>query len=390
VYVRQRLLQALQAAPGRPAIFVSAPAGYGKTTLLASYLENTNLPSMWYQIDASDTDPAAFFYYLGLAARWAAPRRRKPMPFLTADHLPSIRAFARTFFADLFSRLGQPGCLVLDDYHLLPPESPLHGLIGETLAILPKGTQVSIASRQPPPPIFAGLIANRRLHCLDWQVLKLTERECRGVLRVQGRAAPTPALLQQLMDTTDGWVAGVILLLQGGKLDQLEQVMARQESLSVMFDYFANEVFQRLDNETQEFLLKTSLLSQITVHASQRLTDSQRAAQILSRLAGHNCFTYRHRGRQGCYEYHALFRTFLLARAHETFPPDQLRTLLIFLCRLEHRNGHIRQAWDHVRHIASGCRLQPHVFHVEDSVKAPRSYDRMLGQKTRRTPCTSG
>lgn len=97
VYVRRQLLQALKPTPGQVAIFVTAPAGYGKTTLLASYLKTIDPPSIWYRLDASDTDPAAFFYYLGLAARRAAPRRRQAMPLLTADHLPSLRAFARTF-----------------------------------------------------------------------------------------------------------------------------------------------------------------------------------------------------------------------------------------------------------------------------------------------------
>jgi len=139
VYVRRRLLQVLESAPGQRAIFVTAPAGYGKTTLLASYLETIERPSIWYRLDANDADPATFFYFLGLAARRVAPRRRQPMPLLTADHLPSLRAFARTFFEALFFHLGRTGCLVLDDYHLLPLESPLHVMIGESLSLLPKG-----------------------------------------------------------------------------------------------------------------------------------------------------------------------------------------------------------------------------------------------------------
>ncbi len=67
-HVRRRLLQALKPAPGQWAVFVTAPVSYGKTTLLASYLKTIDPPSIWYRLDASDTDPAAFFYYLSLAA----------------------------------------------------------------------------------------------------------------------------------------------------------------------------------------------------------------------------------------------------------------------------------------------------------------------------------
>lgn len=346
VYVRRQLLQALKPAPGQWAIFVTAPAGYGKTTLLASYLEAIKQPSIWYRLDASDADPATFFYYLGLAARRAAPRRRKAMPLLTADHLPSLRAFARTFFEALFVRLGRAGVLVLDDYHLLPPESPLHALIGESLSLLPKGIQVIIASRYPPPPAFAGLIANRQLRCLGWEALKLTAWEYRGILRLQGVRTPRRGLIKQLMDTTDGWVAGTILLLHSEEGDRLDRVTSERLSPGVLFDYFGNEVFQRLNRDTREVLLKTSLLSQMTAHSAEHLTGNVRAAKILAKLVVNICFTYRYRGPQEIYRYHALFRTFLLARARDAFSPEQLRTLTLRAAELEQTEQRLDAAVD--------------------------------------------
>ena len=344
VYVRQRLIQALKPAPGRQASFVTSPAGWGKTTLLASYLDDTAQACIWYQIDTGDADPATFFYYLGMAARRASPRRRKPMPLLTTDHLPSIRAFARTFFEALFSRLKRPGCLVLDDYHHLPPESPLHELIRENLSLLPGNVQLIIASRQPPPPVFSMLIANRRMQLLGWNELKLTEPECRGILKLHGLAGPGQERITQLMETTDGWVAAVILLLQSGELEQLDMVILEQEFPEVMFDYFASEVFQRLDRETREFLLKTSILSQMTLQTSRALTGNKLAGKILSGLIRNNYFTYRLRGRQAVYEYHALFRRFLLSRARETFTQDQLRTLYLQAAELEKAEQHFDSA----------------------------------------------
>jgi LuxR family transcriptional regulator, maltose regulon positive regulatory protein len=344
VFVRRRLLRALEPAPGQRAIFINAPAGYGKTTLLASYLETIEQPSIWYRLDASDADPATFFYFLGLAARRAAPRRRQPMPLLTADHLPSMRAFARTFFEALFFRMGRTGVLVLDDYHLLPPESPLHGLLSESLSLLPKGMQIIVAGRHPPPPAFAGLIANRQLHCLNWEALKLTAWECRGILRLQGVRTSRRGLIKQLMDTTDGWVAGMILLLHGEEWGRLDRVASERLSPGMLFDYFGNEVFQSLNRDTQAFLLKTSLLSQMTAHSAERLTGNVRAARILSKLVINHCFTYRHRGPQEVYRYHALFRTFLLARAHAAFRPDQLRALTLRAAELEQADQHLDAA----------------------------------------------
>lgn len=339
IFVRCRLIDELNPKPGRLGVFITAPAGYGKTTLLASYLEHTGRPSIWYRIDSSDADPAAFFYYLGMAAKRAAPGSKTTMPLLTADHLPSLRIFARTFFEALFARLGGSGCLVLDDYHLLPQESPLQGLIAENLASLPKGRNLIIAGRQAPPPAFAGLIVNRRLHCLDWEALKLSPLECRGIMRLQGIGAAPRGSVKQLMNLTDGWVAGVILLLQSGDWQHLERDISELESNSLMFDYFVAEIFQRLVPETREFLLKTSLLSHMTADAAAALAENAGSAKILPEMAANNYFTYRRRGQPDYYEYHTLFRAFLLARADDAFRGERLQGLLLKAAEIERTEG---------------------------------------------------
>ena len=83
-FARTRLLAMLDDCRERPVVWISGPAGSGKTTLVASYLDERKLPCLWYQADESDGDIASFFYYLGMAAQRAAPRNRKPLPFLTS------------------------------------------------------------------------------------------------------------------------------------------------------------------------------------------------------------------------------------------------------------------------------------------------------------------
>ena len=264
VLVRDRLIRQLQPAPGRSTVFISAPAGYGKSTLLASYAERAERTCLWYRIDSGDADPASFFYYLGLAAQRASPRRRKALPLLTADHLPSLRHFARTFFSTLFESLGKSAVLVFDDYHELPLDSPLHRVIEENLARLPATLQVVMASRQPPPPAYARLIANRNMHLMERDEVKLTASECREILELHGFDVRDPEYLGRLLKTTDGWAAGLALLIQSRALNRLEQAASGYESPGMMFEYFANEILQQLDVETQDFLLKTSLLSQMS------------------------------------------------------------------------------------------------------------------------------
>ena len=87
VYPRKRLFDLLDRKRKYPVIWVSGPPGCGKTTLVTSYLETKESPCLWYQADEGDADPATFFYYLGLAAKKATPRKRKPLPLLTPEYL---------------------------------------------------------------------------------------------------------------------------------------------------------------------------------------------------------------------------------------------------------------------------------------------------------------
>lgn len=102
---RERLFTLLDDSRAESILWVSAPGGAGKSTLVASYLDARELACIWYQCDEGDADLATFFYYMGLAAKKAAPRYKKQLPLLTPEYLAGVPAFTRRYFELLCSRV---------------------------------------------------------------------------------------------------------------------------------------------------------------------------------------------------------------------------------------------------------------------------------------------
>jgi LuxR family transcriptional regulator, maltose regulon positive regulatory protein len=329
--LRKRLFALLNSAQQKPVIWISAPAGSGKTTLVASYLETGNLPFLWYQIDEGDADPAAFFYYMGLAAKIASLGTGRSLPLLTAEYHKGITTFSRRYFEDLFSSLtsAKPSeCqlsasfVVFDNYQEVPAESEIHDLLAHALDIIPPGVNVAILSRQGPPPRFARLRANNRMNVIGWDDIRFTLDETRELIQAD------PALAMSLHEITDGWAAGLVLF--AGRCKSVEaNVHLQHESPTPeeIFEYFAGEVCSRMDTEMFDFLLRTSFLPKMTPRSAGAIANNCQAGRILAELHRSNCFTEKRSLQESVYQYHPLFREFLLTRADQTLAPAEILML---------------------------------------------------------------
>ncbi len=327
VYPRKRLFDLLDCQRKYPVIWVSGPPGCGKTTLVTSYLETKESSCLWYQVDEGDADPATFFYYLGLAAKKATPRKRKPLPLLTPEYLPGLPTFTLRYFENLFHRLKAPSFLVFDNYQEVPLESSFHEVIRHGLTNIPKGIIVIMISRSAPPPSLIHIQANNRMEMIGWQDLRLTLKESINIVNLQARREILPEAIEHIHNATDGWLAGLMLMLKTAEIENIDPRKLGKVPIYQIFDYFTGEIFNKTDEKSRNFLLKTAFLPKMTVSMAEALTGLDSASHILYRLNRSHYFTEMRIQSSPAYEYHPLFRDFLLSRANETFSAETLLNL---------------------------------------------------------------
>jgi ATP/maltotriose-dependent transcriptional regulator MalT/DNA-binding SARP family transcriptional activator len=324
---RERLFRLIDEGLRRTAVWVASPAGSGKTSLAASYLETRNINCLWYKADSGDGDIATFFYYMGLAARKAAARFRKPLPLLTPEYVLGIPEFARRYFEILFERLKPPFVIVLDNYHEIPAESQFHEIMKIGLANAPEGIHIIVLSRNTAPAAYARLLANNTLSRLGWEQVQLTAEESRRIVQAKAKQALAGETLALLHQKAQGWVAGLMLLIEGSKVQLLDPERLNRFTPEDIFDYFATEIFRKSDPQEQAFLLATAFLPSMTAQTAEAFTGNTSAGKILCSLNERNYFTERHLKDRPIFLYHPLFREFLQSKAREQLPPEKIAIL---------------------------------------------------------------
>ncbi len=276
---RERLFAELDAAyPGR-LIWVSGPAGAGKTSLVSSWIEARKLSHLWYQVDLGDSDPGALVHYLTFAAQQFGKRKRPELPHLTPERLPGFEIFVRRFFETFFARLSGSITLVFDNFQELGADSLSIGVISGALALLPAGVRLVCISREQSPPALARWRAEPGFREVTWDALRLTDEEARA-FEPEFNEHST---VDQLNHVARGWAAGLRLLLRARRAGVFVET-ADEMSSSPLFDYFGAEVLHRADPALRDFLLCSAVLPRLAPDMAAALTGDEQAPQRLAWL----------------------------------------------------------------------------------------------------------
>lgn len=337
---RERLFAHLDEARERPVVWVVAPPGAGKTTLVSSYVEARKLKAAWYHVDPGDEDVGTFFYYL--AQTLPPSKRGEPLPLFSPAHLADLPAFCRHFFRSFFARLPAGSVLALDNYHELSSASILHGLIALAAQEVPEGQNIVAISRAGPPRELAALRATERVATVDWSLLRLSVEETRAIAAT--RAQIDDATLHRIHRLSDGWAAGIALTLQRVKQTPVRASDESHEEMADFFDYFAAQVLKTATPELQEFLKRTALMPAMNAAMAATISGRPDSEEVLEDLHRRGMFTDRRNTKPATYQYHDLFRAFLMTQLESSVSPEELARLQRTAGALLNENGYRDQA----------------------------------------------
>ncbi|MBN1625697.1 MAG: hypothetical protein JW944_04165 [Deltaproteobacteria bacterium] len=327
IILRKRLFRILDQRRHYAVTWISGMAGSGKTTLAASYLDNRGQPCIWYQFDERDGDPATFFYYLGSATKKAIRIKTGDLPLFTSEYYRGASAFSRQYFELLCARLNPPFFLVFDDYHTIPLNTPFHEAFKSGIAETIPGIHIMVLSRNDPPATFAGMLADNTMRIIGKSDLAMTIGESRKILRSQFRGDISMELSDHIHERTHGWAAGINLMAKGLKSDHPSNGDIDSSSPEKIFDYFAGELFDKTDTGTKNFLVVTALLPKMTASMADSLTGLCNSNERLSSLERNHLFIERYNSPPPTYQYHPLFRNFLLSKAKEIISQEEFHKI---------------------------------------------------------------
>lgn len=345
---RLRLIEQMNNGSKSKLTLISAPAGYGKTTLVSDWIQQTGIPVAWLSLDEHDNDLARFLIYFVTALRQVDENiGGDVLAALDAPQLPQAEILL-TLLINGISASGNQVSLVLDDCHLITNQE-IYDALDFLITHQPPEMHMVIVGRVDPLISLSRLRVGRKLTEIRSSDLRFTNKETKAFLNGLMKLDLSIEDIISLEERTEGWVAGLQLAALSllGREDKHKFIEKFSGIHHFLIDYLVEEVLALQPQEIRDFLCRTSILDRFNSHLCNATLGISDSSRILQRLEDTNMFLIPLDDERHWYRYHHLFADFLAMCLQEDHC-DQISALHLRAADWFEQNGYISEALSHL------------------------------------------
>ncbi len=312
---RTELYKKLNTGLSRKLIVISAPAGFGKTSLLSDWINQNKLPTAWFSIDSGDNDPVEFFnYIISGIQRIHKEFGQRAKQLLKSPNEPGPESIIGLLINDILD-INHDFLLVLDDFHLIINNEILRSL-AFLLERIPDNIHIVISTRSDPALPVARLRSQNQLVELRSSDLSFSANEIADLFTKKMRLKLSTDDIISLESITEGWIAGLQLtaLSIQGREDIPAFIHELKGGNRYILDYLMEEVLKKQPDDIREFLIATSVLEQMSAPLCNKILNRNDSLLILENLYKNNMFIVSLDDERHWYRYHHLFADLLKLR----------------------------------------------------------------------------
>ena len=349
---RNALLAQLDAIRSRRLTLISAPAGFGKTTLLADWAARTGFPTTWLSLDSNDNDPQRFLTYCVAALRTVAPDFGERTHVALQRSELALKEIVLPLLINEMTSIEHDVLLVLDDYHVIQSDEVNASLLF-ILEHAPQQVHVAIGTRKDLPIPISRFRVRGQLLEVRAPELRFTIDESSRFLCDAMKLQLTSAQLEALFRRTEGWIAGLQMagISLQGRSDTDRFIEAFTGADRFVLDYLLEEVLGNQTSELQEAIVRLSVLDRFNAPLCETVAGHHNGREMLEGLESANLFLVPLDNRREWYRFHHLFADLLRHRLRQIHP-DQEAALHEAASAWLEDNGHVLESLRHV--VASG------------------------------------
>ncbi len=378
IIARSGITKVLLSSEDRKLLLLTAPAGYGKTTIVTEFINSSGRMTAWVQVTADMKSVFDLIEYLVSSLRKINLQFGNSLletiemaendSIRIKDHQALLTELAGIMINDMLNTFTEKILIVLDDLHELQDSENTFEFLDLLIRDLPVNVQLLIVSRQLPKLSLTHLRAKRQLREITQKELMFNKEEISSLAGTVYGISLSEESIEYLLSSLGGWVTGLHLVMQSFDENEVRGEVYLKSIPANIFDYFAEEIFNRMDSSVKDFLLRTSHLESFDLDACNRILQISNGNEFLDLLLNRNIFLeskhFIHSDGRNVtnYSYIQLFKVFLYTKSLELLS-DEVRNELMYRSCLYYKSvSEIEKAIDY-------CALANKPEHLEILIK---------------------